>query len=97
MKCWRGVSFWMSRAILTPDAAGERVAVPSAWPSALVMFTTTGFGEDCWAIAAPENANKVAAQARIFISILFGLKIERIRRKPENNPPYSNPNSPGRE
>jgi hypothetical protein len=48
------------------------------------MFTTTGFGEDCWAIAAPENANNVAAQARIFISILFGLKIERIRRKPEN-------------
>src|SRR5258707_9007780 len=96
MECSPGGSFLMSRAILTPDAAGERVAVPTAWPSAFVMFTTTGFGEDCWAIAAPENTNNVAAQARIFISILFGLKIERIRRKPENKLPYCNPNSPGR-
>src|SRR5690242_20651812 len=81
MECSPGGSFLISRTILTPDGAGESVAVPTAWPSAFTMLTTTGLAEaeDCWAIAAPESENSTAAQARIFMGVLSDQRIDGLR------------------
>src|SRR5580704_11534409 len=46
-------SFLMSRAIFTPLGAGERVAVPTVAPWALMMLTVRGLAlADSWARAA---------------------------------------------
>src|SRR5260370_20435741 len=42
MECSHGVRFLISRLILTPLAAGVRVAVPTLWPCTFLISTVTG-------------------------------------------------------
>src|SRR5579862_4257180 len=77
MECSPGGSFLISRTIFTPLAAGESVAVPTAWPSAFLMMTTTGLlgacAGVCCACTAPGRENNAAAtRTRDFTSVLLG-------------------------
>src|SRR6266481_6876127 len=75
MECSPGGRFLILMLILTPLAAGVRVAVPTLWPCAFLMSTVTGFAA-AWARLScaktrPAADKNSAAQTNDFIMVLL--------------------------
>src|SRR6266851_9957144 len=75
MECSPGGRFLISMLILTPLAAGVRVAVPTLWPCAFLMSTVTGFAA-AWARLSCTKTRPVAdknsaAQKRDLMLVLL--------------------------
>src|SRR5216684_9252323 len=73
-ECSPGGRFLMSKVILTPLAAGVRVAVPTLWPCTFLISTVTGLAacarisRTTTRLAADKNS---AAQTEALIMVLL--------------------------
>src|SRR5229473_4756093 len=75
MECSPGGRFLISMLILTPFAAGVRVAVPTLWPCTFLMSTVTGFAAACARLSCtrirPAADKNSAAQTEALMIVLL--------------------------
>src|SRR5260370_25729935 len=94
-ECSPGGRFLISRVILTPLAAGVRVAVPTLWPCAFLMSTVTGFAAACARLSCtrtrPVADKNSAAQMNDLIMDLLAVNcvsgLDSLRKTPRDNLP----------